>query len=68
MSRNPNSTKIEVRTTIDDMSKINDGFLRHKGLELSEEDLKRVTAAANGEITKEEMLAEVDAKEPLSVP
>lgn len=44
------------------MRKINNGFLRHEGLKLPAEDLKRVVAAANGEMTKTEMLAEVDAK------
>ena len=68
MTVNPNSTPNEAITTIDDMRKINNGFLRNEGLELSAEDLKRVTAAANGEITKEEMLAEVDAKEPFTGP
>lgn len=55
-------TSAKVKTTVGDMRKINNGFLRHEGLELSAEDLERVTAAANGELTKEEMLAEVDAK------
>lgn len=51
-----------AETTLGDMRKINNGFLRHEGLELPAEDLKRVLAAANGEMTKTEMLAEVDAK------
>lgn len=48
ISRNP-------KTTLDDMRKINNGFLRHEGLELPGEYLKHVVAHSNGEISDREL-------------
>ncbi|WP_333417906.1 hypothetical protein [Microcoleus sp. herbarium8] len=55
-------TSRKQKTTLDNMRKINNGFLKHEGLELPEEDLKRLVSVLNDDISKEEWLAELNSK------
>ena len=55
MSASPESTKKETRFTMEDMRRVNDGFLKHEGLELSETNLKHALAHCNGEISDKEL-------------
>ena len=55
MSASPESTKKEAKFTMEHMRRINNGFLKHEGLELSERNLEHALAHANGEISDEEL-------------
>lgn len=59
MSGSHESTQKVVKSTMEDMRKINDGFLKHEGLELSEKDLELALAHCNGEIFDEELMKRI---------
>ena len=51
----PANPKKETRFTMEDMRRVNDGFLKHEGLELSVTNLEHALAHCNGEISDEEL-------------
>ena len=51
----PDRTAKKPKVTLSDMREINNGFLKHEGLELSEIHLKHVVAHSNGEISDKEL-------------
>ena len=55
MPVNPENTQMEAKFTMEDMRRVNDGFLKHEGLELSEINLEHALAHTNGEISDEEL-------------
>ncbi len=55
MSGSPENTQKEAKFTMGDMREINDGFLKHEGLELSEKNLEHALAHCNGEISDREL-------------
>lgn len=62
MSASPENTQMEAKFTMEDMRRVNDGFLKHEGLELSEKNLEHALAHCNGEISDEELTERIGAE------